>query len=156
MRKFEIVSEKEFLKTNTIEEYKRIILPKRATKSSAGYDFYLPYKVCINPYESVIIRTGIKVMMNQNEVLMIVIRSSIGVKKGLQLSNQLGIIDCDYYNNCDNEGQILISFKNTTDKIVILDEGERIAQGVFVNYLIVDDEEENNTIRLGGFGSTNY
>lgn len=155
MRKFEIVSEKEFLKTNTLEEYKKIVIPKRATNFSAGYDFYLPYKIVINPNESVLIKTGIKAMMNSDEVLIVAIRSSLGVKKGLQLNNQIGIIDSDYYNNKDNEGHILISIKNTSDKVVALEPGDRIAQGIFVNYLIVDEEEECDKQRSGGFGSTN-
>lgn len=155
MRKFEIISEKEFLKTNSLEEYKNIILPKRATNFSAGYDFYLPYKVVINPNESVLIKTGIKAMMNSDEVLLIAIRSSLGVKKGLQLNNQIGIIDSDYYNNKDNEGHILISVKNNSTSTVVLDEGDRIAQGIFIKYLTVVEEEKNVNIRNGGFGSTN-
>lgn len=155
MRKFEIISEKEFLKTNTLEEYKKIILPKRATNFSAGYDFYLPYKVVIEPNESVLIKTGIKAIMNSDEVLIIAIRSSLGVKKGLQLNNQIGIIDSDYYNNKDNEGHILISVRNNSTSTVVLDEGDRIAQGIFIKYLTVTEEEKNDNIRNGGFGSTN-
>lgn len=155
MRKFEIVSEKEFLKTNTQEEYKKIIIPKRATNFSAGYDFYLPYKIVINPNESVLIKTGIKAMMNNDEVLILVIRSSLGVKKGLQLNNQIGIIDSDYYNNKDNEGHILISVRNNSALTVVLNEGDRIAQGIFIKYLTVTEEEKNDNVRNGGFGSTN-
>lgn len=155
MRKFEIVSEKEFLKTNTLEEYKKIVIPKRATNFSAGYDFYLPYKIVINPNESVLIKTGIKAMMNSDEVLILAIRSSLGVKKGLQLNNQIGIIDSDYYNNKDNEGHILISVRNNSALTVVLNEGDRIAQGIFIKYLTVTEEEKNDNVRNGGFGSTN-
>lgn len=154
MRKFEIISEKEFLKTNTLEEYKKIVIPKRATNFSAGYDFYLPYKIVINPNESVLIKTGIKAMMNSDEVLILAIRSSLGVKKGLQLNNQIGIIDSDYYNNKDNEGHILISVRNNSALTVVLNEGDRIAQGIFVKYLTVTEEEKCELVRNGGFGST--
>ncbi len=154
MRKFEIVSEKEFLKNNSLEDYTKIKLPSRATSSSAGYDFYLPYDLVIKPKESILVKTGIKACMENDEFLMIVIRSSLGVKKGLQLSNNVGIIDSDYYNNIDNEGHIMISLKNCSDVAVTLMCGERIAQGIFLKYLKVDDDSNQNA-RLGGFGSTN-
>ena len=154
MRKFEIVSEKEFLKNNSLEDYTKIKLPSRATSSSAGYDFYLPYDSVIKPKESILVKTGIKACMENDEFLMIVIRSSLGVKKGLQLSNNVGIIDSDYYNNIDNEGHIMISLKNCSDIAVTLMCGERIAQGIFLKYLKVDDDSNQNA-RLGGFGSTN-
>lgn len=154
MRKFEIVSEKEFLKNNSLEDYTKIKLPSRATSSSAGYDFYLPYDLVIKPKESILVKTGIKACMENDEFLMIVIRSSLGVKKGLQLSNNVGIIDSDYYNNIDNEGHIMISLKNCSDIAVTLICGERIAQGIFLKYLKVDDDSNQNA-RLGGFGSTN-
>ncbi len=154
MRKFEIVSEKEFLKNNSLEDYTKIKLPSRATSSSAGYDFYLPYDLVIKPKESILVKTGIKACMENDEFLMIVIRSSLGVKKGLQLSNNVGIIDSDYYNNIDNEGHIMISLKNCSDIAVTLMCGERIAQGIFLKYLKVDDDSNQNA-RLGGFGSTN-
>lgn len=154
MRKFEIVSEKEFLKNNSLEDYTKIKVPSRATSSSAGYDFYLPYDLVIKPKESILVKTGIKACMENDEFLMIVIRSSLGVKKGLQLSNNVGIIDSDYYNNIDNEGHIMISLKNCSDIAVTLMRGERIAQGIFLKYLKVDDDSNQNA-RLGGFGSTN-
>lgn len=154
MRKFEIVSEKEFLKNNSLEDYTKIKVPSRATSSSAGYDFYLPYDLVIKPKESILVKTGIKACMENDEFLMIVIRSSLGVKKGLQLSNNVGIIDSDYYNNIDNEGHIMISLKNCSDIAVTLICGERIAQGIFLKYLKVDDDSNQNA-RLGGFGSTN-
>lgn len=153
MRKFEKVSEKEFLKTNSLEEYENIKLPVRATSNSAGYDFYIPYDISIKSGEVELIRTGIKTCMNNDEFLMIVIRSSLGVKYGLQLTNTIGIIDSDYYNNSDNEGHIMISLKNFSDSIVILNRGQRIAQGIFLKYLRTDDDDSKN-VRAGGFGST--
>ena len=142
------------LKNNSLEDYTKIKLPSRATSSSAGYDFYLPYDLVIKPKESILVKTGIKACMENDEFLMIVIRSSLGVKKGLQLSNNVGIIDSDYYNNIDNEGHIMISLKNCSDVAVMLMCGERIAQGIFLKYLKVDDDSNQNA-RLGGFGSTN-
>jgi len=67
--------------------------------------------------------------------------------------NDLLLHNCDYYNNPDNEGNIGLPLKNTSDKIVTLMQGERIAQGIFEPFLESDNcntEEE----RKGGFGST--
>ena len=83
-----------------------ISLPTRGTKSSAGYDFYSPIDTTIKPHEKQVIWTDIKSYMQENEVLMIYVRSSIGIKKGLVLANGTGIIDKDYYNNSDNDGNI--------------------------------------------------
>ena len=82
------------------------------------------------------------------------IRSSIGVKKGVVLSNGTGIIDASYYSNPDNDGRIGISLYNTSDKEVHLLAGDRIAQGVFMQYLVADDEAVLNEERAGGFGSS--
>ena len=60
----------------------------------------------------------------------------------------------DYYNNLDNEGHIFIKFYNPTDEDYIINIGDKIAQGIFTKYLIVDDEEEIMIERSGGLGST--
>ena len=130
------------------------ILPTRKTRASAGYDFYLPCDVSIDPYSfSKIIPTGIKAYMPEDEVLMLHIRSSIGILKHVVLANCTGIIDSDYYNNPDNEGNIGIALFNTSDERVKLKKGERIMQGMFVKFAVVDDDD---TIlqRKGGYGST--
>ena len=155
MRGFEVVTKKEYLKKRTNEDYQEIKLPTRSTTNAAGYDFYLPYELILLPCETTIIDTGIKVYMPDNEFLMIVIRSSLGFKKGLRLKNQVGIIDSDYYNNIDNEGHILIAIENTSDQEVHLSKGDRIAQGIFLQYQTVDQETEIEKKREGGIGSTN-
>ena len=148
LRGFEIVKDS-MRKTNG-----EIKLPTRASKHSAGYDFYLPYEVIIPPYCSTgIIPTDIKAYMQEGEVLMLYVRSSIGIKKGLILANGTGIVDGDYYSNTDNDGNIGIALRNETDTTVILEKGERVMQGVFVNYLVTDDDN-TNTERAGGFGSS--
>jgi dUTP pyrophosphatase len=85
---------------------------------------------------------------------MLYVRSSIGVKKGLVLSNGTGIIDASYYSNPDNDGRIGISLFNTSNKEVQLLAGERIAQGVFIQYLEADEDSVLNKERTGGFGSS--
>lgn len=135
-----------------IQPYGKI--PTRATSGSAGYDFYAPSSLHILPNETVFIQTGIRAKMNKNEVLLIYVRSSIGIKKGLVLGNGTGVIDSDYYDNPSNQGEIGICLKNTTNNHVYIDQGERIAQGVFIEYLTVDDDAVTEK-RGGGFGSTN-
>jgi dUTP pyrophosphatase len=92
--------------------------------------------------------------MQENEVLMLYVRSSIGVKKGVVLSNGTGIIDSSYYSNPSNDGNIGISLFNTSNKEVHIKAGERIAQGVFIQYLVTDDDNVLNNERAGGFGSS--
>lgn len=155
MRGFEKISIEEYIKKRKEEEFCNVKIPARSTKNSAGYDFYLPYEVKLKAKDSTIISTGIKAFMENDEFLMIVIRSSLGFKKGLRLKNQVGIIDSDYYNNIDNEGHILIAIENTSPNDIILNAGDRIAQGIFLKYLTCDNEEEIKNSRDGGIGSTN-
>ena len=157
MRGFEKISFEQFKKdilddNKVYEEYN---LPKRSTKYSAGYDFSVIGDYVIKPGETVKIPTGIKSYMGDDEVLFIVIRSSLGFKYNARLCNQVGVIDKDYYNNKNNEGHIWIALKNEGDKDIVLNKGDHFAQGIFIKYLTVDDEEEIKSTRTGGFGSTN-
>ena len=148
-RGFEVVDD-EFRKHPDVE----IQLPKRSDSRSAGYDFYTPVDILIGPGERCLVWTDVKAYMQVDEVLMLYVRSSIGVKKGIVLSNGTGIIDASYYSNPDNDGRIGISLFNTSDKEVQISAGERIAQGVFMQYLIADEDLVLNTHRTGGFGSS--
>lgn len=132
----------------------KAVLPKRKTSGSAGYDFFLPYDVEIAPHStSSLLFTDIKAKMPQNFVLMLFIRSSLGIKKGLRLANVTGIIDSDYYNNPDNEGNIGIKIKNDSNETVLLKTGDSVVQGIFLRYYsVVNDNADSN--REGGFGST--
>lgn len=150
-RGFEFVKE-EFMKYDD-HMSRENMLPTRGSKFSAGMDFYCPIEVAIKPHEKQVIWTNVKSYMQDNEVLMIYIRSSIGIKRGLVLANGTGIIDKDYYSNESNDGNIGICLYNTSDKIAKIDVGERIAQGVFMPYLIADTGN-TNIERQGGIGST--
>ena len=93
--------------------------------------------------------------MQPGEWLGMHIRSSMAVKKRLMLVNNVGIIDADYYNNPDNEGHIMLALLNMGENPVTLPKGERVAQGIFYNYLTADgDEKVSKAVRGGGFGST--
>ena len=154
MRKFEKISKDNFFNSVPNGNYEDIILPKRSTKNSAGYDFYSLYDITVKPDERVVIPTVIKVCMNENEFLGIYIRSSLGFKYNIRMCNQVGIIDADYYNNKDNEGHIFVCLQNESDKEVVIKKGDRFVQGIFMSYLITDDDEATDT-RNGGIGSTN-
>lgn len=128
------------------------IMPERKTKFSAGYDFYCPKKIVISPNKTAVIGTGYKVKLERDEVLLLHIRSSMAFKRNLMMVNSVGVIDSDYYNNEDNEGEILIGLLNIGNDIVTIERGERFAQGIVVNYRTWGDEPE--TERKGGVGST--
>lgn len=153
MRKFEFVSDAEALKNADGKDF-AFHLPERSTKNSAGYDFKAPIDVTIPAYDSVKIPTGIKASMYSGEALFIFPRSGMGFKYGIRLMNTVGIVDADYYNNPDNEGHIFIKLYNPTDTEIVIHSGDKFAQGIFMPYLTVDDEEEITTERTSGLGST--
>ena len=157
MRKFEKISFDQFKKDvcDDIKLYEEYSLPKRKTKYSAGYDICSLIDYVLKPNESITIATGFKYISPTDEMFMIVIRSSLGFKHNIRLVNQVGIIESDYYNNESNEGHVMVKIKNEGDSDFVIKKGEAIAQGIFVKFLTVDDEEEINNIRKGGFGSTN-
>lgn len=130
------------------------IIPKRSDCRSAGYDLYTPKDVIVYPKKAVKVITNIKAKMEDDEVLMIYVRSSIGIKKNLMLANGTGIIDSSFYNNPENEGNIAIVLYNYGDTMQVIKQGDRIAQGVFVKYLITDDDQPINQERVGGIGSS--
>ena len=131
-----------------------ITMPKRATKNSAGYDIYTPVDILIPAHGFWdVILTDIKAYMGEDEVLKLYPRSSIGFKKKLMLVNTTGIIDSDYYENPDNDGNIGFAFYNMSDVDVLIKAGERVLQGIFVKYLITEDDDTNE-VRTGGTGST--
>ena len=106
-----------------------------------------------NAIKPTLVPTGIKVKMPKNNVLKIYNRSSNPLKRHLILANGVGIIDSDYYNNSENEGEIFGQFLNFDVKPYTIKKGDNIMQGVFEQYLLTDNDLANNT-RKGGFGST--
>lgn len=156
--RFEKISYSQFLKDckeNDREcNYEDIILPKRATTYSAGYDFFSLIDFELNPCEQIKIPTGIRVILESDKFLAIVPRSSLGFKYRLQLDNTIGIIDADYA-YADNEGHIWLKMTNDTrnGKILKVNKGDAIAQGVICRYFMTDDDCSNET-RHGGIGST--
>lgn len=144
MRKFEIA--KGF-------ENQGVTLPKRGSIHSSGYDIWSLEEYTLKKGEMHVFATGIKAMMEEDEVLLLVVRSSIGIKKGLALANQVGVIDSDYYSNPKNDGHIMVALRNLSDGDVTIQKGDRICQGIFMKYLVTVDDEVTS-LRDGGIGST--
>ena len=129
-------------------------LPKRATKGSAGYDFFAPFDITLAPGQTIKIPTGIRAKMEDNWVLKLYPRSGLGFKFRLQLNNTVGIIDSDYYYS-SNEGHIFAKITNDSNegKTVSIKKFTGFIQGIFLEYGITYDDEVEE-IRDGGFGST--
>ena len=130
-------------------------LPKRGTKASAGYDFFAPHDIIINPHSySEMVKTNIKAYMQEDEYLAITIRSSLATTKArLVVAQGTAIIDADYYGNPDNDGNIGVKLYNRSDDTVLIQKGERFCQGIFRKYLLADNDEATES-RTGGYGST--
>jgi len=159
--KFYKVSKEQYLKSFDNENneeilsiYDDILLPKRATKGSAGYDFFAPFDIVLAPGETIKVPTGIRVSMEENYVLKLYPRSGLGFKYRLQLNNTVGIIDSDYYYS-DNEGHIFAKITNDSNegKTLEIKKGQGFMQGIFVEYGITLDDDTVE-VRNGGFGST--
>ena len=142
---------------NLEDVHDEIILPKRATKYSAGYDFFMPCDITLHPGETITIPTGIKWNPGQHTDCFLAIypRSSLGRDYCLREPNIVSIIDADYYGNRSNEGHIMINLKNEgTNGEVCLKQGMAYAQGIIQKYFLTVDDDAT-AIRTGGFGSTN-
>ena len=138
-------------------EDKNINLPERKTKYSAGYDVEAAEDVIIPSFKKgmapTLVKTGIKVYMPDDEVVLLYNRSSNPKKKGLIMANSVGVIDKDYYENPDNDGHIMFAFYNIKEEDIEIKKGEAIGQAIFQKYLITDDDKAEGK-RMGGFGST--
>ena len=154
-RYFEKISLEQFKKdiSDDINLYNNYELPVRKTMYSAGYDFIAMDDIIIKPNETRKIPTGYKAKFNEDEVMFIIIRSSLGFKYNIRMMNQVGVIESDYYNNIDNEGHIWVALKNEGDKELHVNKGESYVQGIFTKFLTCGDKPQD--IRTGGIGSTN-
>lgn len=161
-----------------------ITLPQRKTRHAAGYDFaaaedfVVPsiwrlnfvkifrklnnghelmatdYRKVEHILRPVLVPTGIKVKMPTDEVLLLINRSSSTLRRFLSLPNGVGVIDADYYNNDDNEGEIYFQLLNFGLRDQKIHKGDRLGQGIFIHYLTVDHEVNTGQVRQGGFGSS--
>lgn len=133
--------------------YDNIKIPCRKTKFSAGHDIGIPFNTTLLSKEKLMMPTGIRCRMDADYVMLIVPRSSLGIKKGLRLSNTIAVIDSDYYMNIDNEGHIFVSVINDGKDTIKFTAGDNIVQALFVPYGVADGINVT-TERSGGIGST--
>ena len=143
MRDFEKISFEQFSKDvkNDKELYNNLKIPQRDSDATAGYDICLFDDIKIRPNEILKLPTGLKCFFEKDEVLLLVVRSSMGFKYNIRLCNQVGVIDADYYDNKDNEGHIWIKIQNEGDKEVSFNKGDAIVQGIFFKYLTTESDE---------------
>ena len=153
MRKFEKISFEQFKKDikDDLELYNSYSLPTRDTSLSAGYDIYLLEDLTIQPKEIKKIPTGVKAYFNADEALLFIVRSSTGFKYNIRMTNQVGVIDADYYNNRDNEGHMWISIQNESEITKTFNKGDALVQGIFIKYLTVDNDEFINKERRSDY-----
>lgn len=146
IRGFEVVIDE---KRKTTGE---VTLPTRGSSTAMAYDFYANDDCTVRPNAIAKVWTDVKAYMQENECLILNVRSSMGGK--FMLANTSGWIDSDYYSNESNDGNIGVFLKNISDDDQIIHKGDRIAQGAFFNFLVADNGNTDN-VRTGGFGSTN-
>lgn len=141
------------LKIKRLDE--RAQLPVRATAGSAGMDLHalLDEPLTLTPGERALVPTGIAIGLPSAETVGLVFaRSGLAVKKGITLSNCVGVIDSDY------TGEVRVGLVNLSEDAYTIQPGERIAQLVVMPVCLPDIrevEELDKTERgAGGFGST--
>lgn len=100
-----------------------------------------------------LVSTGMKCKLEPGTYLELSVRSSCPLKYWLILGNGVGIIDADYYNNPDNEGEIFFQMINLSPYDIQLHKGDIIGQGIIKPYLTTEDDNASGQ-RMGGFGST--
>ncbi len=154
-RYFEKISYDQFAKdiVDDRELYDNYLLPSRGSKFSAGYDFFAICDMILKPGEIKKIPTGYKAHFLGDEMLLIIVRSSMGFQYNVRMCNQVGVIDGDYYNNSSNEGHMWVALQNEGDKDYIIHRGDAYVQGIFTKFLTCGDSPSD--IRIGGIGSTN-
>lgn len=104
-------------------------------------------------FKPTLISTGMKCQLDAGNWLALTIRSSSPLKYWLMLANSVGVIDADYYNNPDNEGEIFFQVYNLSPFNIEINEGEAIGQAIILPYGVTEDDQAWGE-RLGGFGST--
>ena len=130
-----------------------IQLPRRAESGACASDVYAPVDVTLQPNEQVLIWTDIKAYMQEGEVCIANVRSSQG-KPRIRLANTQGWIDQTYYENNSNDGNIGIYLSNEGSAPYEIKIGDRIAQLMFIPYLVPDNDNPIHSERNGGFGSS--
>lgn len=141
------------IKFEKVSRVNDIKLPERATAGSAGYDFFAPEDIILPAKTITRVMTGVKCELRPHMVLILANRSSNPSKKGLFLANGVGVVDSDYYNNPDNEGEIGFEFYNFSETETEIKKGDKIGQGIISSYYTMPNDNASGA-RVGGYGST--
>ena len=104
-------------------------------------------------FKPTLVSTGMKCKLDPGSWLQLSVRSSSPLKYWLMLGNGIGIIDADYYNNPDNEGEIFFQIYNLSPFNIQIKKGDAIGQATILPYGITSDDIVMGE-RTGGFGST--
>lgn len=145
-----------FLGGEIEEAYKGIELPVRKTMFSCGYDVRTPINIVLPANGSIVIPTGIKVVMSEDEMktwcLKLYARSGIGIKDKVVITNGTGLVDGDFQFS-DNDGDMLIALTNMSPHLRKYKAGDRVCQAVFEIYGVTSDDNASGK-RVSGVGST--
>jgi len=131
-------------------------MPEYATEGSAGIDLKacLDEPLTIESGETKLIGSGMAVDIQDRSLMAVLVsRSGLGVKKGINVAQGAGIIDSDYH------GQVFVGLWNRSSEPYIVNPGERVCQMLFVPVVqaeleVVDGFVSDTERGSGGFGST--
>ena len=141
------------LSVDIIKTDEKAIIPKYQTEGAAGFDFHITGSYNLRAGERRLLPTGLKMKIPKGFELQIRSRSGMAFKHGIIVLNQPGTIDSDYR----GEIQILV-FNSNEHGSFLIEDGERIAQGVISPVIQVDftEVETLDTTQRGegGFGHT--
>lgn len=131
---------------------KSLPLPEYQTSGAVAFDMYPRIDAILKSGEWQLLPSNLIIEVPAGYALILAARSSL-TKKGLRLSNGIGVIDQDYHGPSDEIGILVYNF---FDHKVKIDKGDRIAQGIIVpvtkaEWQEIDLTKENSR---GGFGST--
>lgn len=140
-----------------VNMWEDIKVPRRATRGSAGYDFFAPFDFSLKPFEEIVVPTGIKARIDDGWALWCIPKSGLGFKYYTKLANTVGLIDSDYYNNKNNEGHIMCKIRNESNEVLHVDKGKAFFQAIFLPFGTAENDGfgDDTPVREGGFGSTN-
>lgn len=152
----EVISEKirgfEVVKDEMRKTTSDIKLPTRSTSKAIAYDIFSPIDITIDPMTSGMIWTDVKAYFQDDEALIINVRSNMG-KQPIILANTQGWIESDYYESIENDGNLGVNLFNLGKTPYEIKTGDRIAQCMFIKRLD-SDNGNTDTVRTGGFGSS--
>jgi len=127
-------------------------LPARESSGAAGFDLAASADITIPAGAIALVPTGLVIKVPDGYFLGIFARSSTPLRRGLMVANGVGVIDSDY---CGPEDEVKIQVLNVTSAPVQVRRGDRIAQGIFLQYAAPEwDEGAPAGATRGGFGST--